>query len=56
MVKVSKTWTGKKNSLPDTTKKETHKERKTKKQILNHLEEEDWEQELKEYRYENKLV
>ena len=55
-MKMSRPWTGKKDTLPDTTKKEVHQERKTKKQIINHLEEEDWEQELKEYKYENKSI
>ena len=54
--KISRPWSGKKDSLPDITKKEVHQERKTKKQILNLLEEEDWDKELKEYIYENKSV
>ncbi len=55
-MKITRPWSGKKDNLPDTTKKETHKERKNKKEILNHLLEEDWEQELKEYTYETKSL
>lgn len=45
-------WTGKKEPT-DPVKKEIHKERKTKKELVHHLEVEDWESQLKEYIYEN---
>lgn len=54
-MKMSRPWTGKKDQT-EPIKKEAHKDRKTKKEILNHLEEEDWEQELREYQYENQSV
>lgn len=54
-IKVSKPWSGKKDSLPDPNKKEVHLERKTKKQLQHHIEEMDWKKELKEYKYGNNI-
>ena len=48
-MKMTKPWTGKKNNLPSTVKKELHKERKTLAQIRHLIEDEDWEQQLQEY-------
>ena len=48
-MKMTKPWTGKKDNLPSTTKKEHHKERKTLAQLLHHIEDKDWEQQLKDY-------
>ena len=48
-VKITKPWTGRKSPTnPD--KKEQHLERKTKKSILHHIEDQDWEEQLKEYK------
>ena len=55
-MKIARPWTGKKDSLPDPVKKEVHQERKTKKQILHHLEELDWEKELREYIYDCRKI
>ena len=48
-MKMMKPWTGKKDNLPSSTKKEHHKERKTLTQLLHHIEDKDWEQQLKDY-------
>ena len=48
-IKVSKPWSGKKDSLPDPNKKELHQTRKTKKAVVHDIEDTDWEQQLKEY-------
>lgn len=48
-MKMTKPWTGKKNNLPSTVKKELHKERKTLAQIRHLIEDEDWEQQLQDY-------
>ena len=48
-MKMTKPWTGKKDNLPSSTKKEHHKERKTLTQLLHSIEDKDWEQQLKEY-------
>ena len=52
LMKMNRPWTGKKSET-DPVKKETHKERKNKKEILHSLEVLDWELQLKEYKYEN---
>ena len=49
-VKVTKPWSGKKDNLPNPDKKEQHLVRKTKKTILHHIEDQDWEEQLKEYK------
>ena len=49
MVKVTKNWTGKKDAIPDPRKKEQHKDRKTKKELEHHWEDDDWLQQLKEF-------
>lgn len=49
MVKVSKTWTGKKNSLPSPDKKEQHQNRKTKQELVHRWDEQDWDLQLKDY-------
>lgn len=49
MVKMTRPWSGKKDNLPDTTKKEQHKQRKVAKLRLIELLDEEWEQQLKEY-------
>lgn len=46
---MTKPWTGKKNNLPSTVKKELHKERKTLAQIRHLIEDEDWEQQLQDF-------
>lgn len=45
---MTKPWTGKK---PETSpkKKEQHEERKTIKQVLHELEEQDWKEQLREF-------
>lgn len=48
-VKVTKSWTGKKDSLSSQDKKQQHLERRTKKTILHYIEDQDWEEQLKEY-------
>lgn len=48
-MKMTKPWTGKKNNLPSSTKKEQHKERKTKEELVHRWQEDDWENQLKEY-------
>ena len=49
MVKVSRPWSGKKDSLPNQKKKEQHADRKTKKLRLSEIREDDWQEQLKEY-------
>lgn len=49
-MKMTKSWTGKKDSLPSFTKKDQHKQRKTFTQLLHILEDKDWEEQLKEYK------
>ena len=49
VVRVTRPWSGKKEpSNPD--KKQQHLERKTKKTILHHIEDQDWEEQLKDYK------
>ena len=48
-IKVSKGWTGKKDSLPDPNKKELHQTRKTKKALIHEIEDRDWDEQLKDY-------
>lgn len=48
MVKLTRMWTGKKEPT-NPTKKEQHQDRKTKKGILNHIHDDDWDQQLREY-------
>ena len=48
-MKMTKPYTGKKDNLPSYNKKEQHKERKTLAQIIHHIEDDDWEQQLKEF-------
>lgn len=55
MVKMSRDWTGKKNNLPNQAKKEKHQERKTKKEIQHFIEDDDWDQQLKDF-YATKSV
>ena len=50
MVKMTKPWTGKKDSLGNPDKKQQHKERKLKKSLLHNIKHEDWTQQLKEYK------
>lgn len=47
-VKVTKPYTGKK-SPTNPEHKEAHQNRKAKKEILHHIHDDDWEQQLKEY-------
>lgn len=47
-VKITRPWVGKKEPT-NPVKKEQHQDRKTKKEILHHLHDDDWEQQLKEY-------
>lgn len=54
-MKITRPWTGKKLET-DPVKKEIHKERKNKKEILHNIEIQDWELQLKEYKYENQSV
>lgn len=49
MAKMTRTWTGKKNSLPSTTKKELHKNRKTKEEINHRWETNDWNNQIKDF-------
>lgn len=49
MEKMTRPWTGKKNSLPNPVRKEQHLSRKNKRHIMYVQEELDWELELKEY-------
>lgn len=51
-MKISRPHTGKKNSLPSVEKKAEHIERSLKKALLNHLKEDDWQQELINYNME----
>ena len=53
---MTKPWTGKKDNLPSSTKKEHHKERKTLTQLLHSIEDKDWEQQLKEYTVHGKTI
>ena len=48
-IKVSKPWSGKKDSLPDPNKKELHQTRKTKKALIHEIEDRDWDEQLKDY-------
>lgn len=52
MQKMKSPWTGKK---PETNPvlKEQHQQRKTIKEILHHIEDDDWEEQLKDY-FDNK--
>ena len=50
MAKMTKPWTGKKDSLTNPDKKQQHKERKQKKSLLHDIETLDWKQQLKEYK------
>lgn len=48
MVKILKSWTGKKTET-NPVKKEQHENRKAKKAILHKLEEQDWKEKVKEF-------
>ena len=52
MQKMKKIWTGKKEPT-NPVLKEQHLDRKTKEEILHHIEDDDWEEQLKEY-FDNK--
>ena len=45
---MKKSWTGKKEPT-NPVLKEQHQQRKTIKEILHHIEDDDWEEQLKEY-------
>ena len=47
---MTRPWSGKKDNLPDQTKKEQHQQRKVKKAILRELDDLEWEQQLKDYK------
>ena len=49
MEKMSRPWTGKKNSIANPQKKEQHSDRKNKKHLLYLQEEREWCVEVKEY-------
>lgn len=49
MVKMTKPWTGKKDNLPSFTKKDQHKQRKNRTQLLHEIENKDWQLQLKDY-------
>ena len=49
MEKMSRPWTGKKNSIANPQKKEQHSNRKNKKHLLYVQEEKEWSIEVKEY-------
>lgn len=53
MVTMTKPWTGKKDSLPSYTKKEQHKNRKTYEHLIHLWQEDDWEQQLRDYKNKN---
>ena len=48
-MKMTRPWTGKKDSQPDQTKKELHKQRKETKLRLKEICDEEWEQQLKDF-------
>lgn len=48
-MKQTKPWTGKKDNLPSTSKKEQHKERKIKREVQHHIIDDDWNQQLQEF-------
>ena len=48
-VKLPKTWTNNKKSPTNPDKKEQHLERKSKKEILHHIKDDDWDEQLREY-------
>ena len=55
VVRVTRPWSGKKEpSNPD--KKQQHLERKTKKTILHHIEDQDWEEQLKEFKKHEQTI
>lgn len=56
MVKMTKTWTGKKDSLPSSDKKEQHLNRKTKQELVHRWDEQDWEQQLKDFKYATQSI
>ena len=49
MEKMSRPWTGKKNSIANPQRKEQHSNRKNKKHLLYVQEEKEWSIEVKEY-------
>lgn len=48
-MKSMKPWTGKKDNLPSPVKKEQHLERKSKRELQHHFEDDDWNKQLQEY-------
>lgn len=48
-MKISRPYTGKKNNLPDPTKKQQHADRANKKIIISKIKESDWKEQVKEY-------
>jgi len=48
-MKMTKPWTGKKDNLPSSTKKEHHKERKSKEELVHRWQEYDWELQLEDF-------
>lgn len=48
-MKLTKPWTGKKDNLPSPVKKEQHLERKSKRELQHHFEDDDWNKQLQEY-------
>ncbi len=48
-MKSMKPWTGKKDNLPSPGKKEQHLERKSKRELQHHFEDDDWNKQLQEY-------
>lgn len=49
MEKMTRPWTGKKNSLPNPKRKEQHEFRKNKRHQVYLQEEQDWKLQVKEY-------
>lgn len=52
---MTRPWSGKKDNLPSPKKKEQHENRKTYTQLLHILEDKDWEEQLKEYKKNERL-
>jgi len=48
-MKLTKPWTGKKDNLPSPAKKEQHKDRKSKEELVHRWQEDDWEIQLEEF-------
>ena len=55
MEKMTRPWTGKKNSLPNPKRKEQHEFRKNKRHQVYLQEEDDWKLQIKEYNAETEI-